>query len=93
MLARCRDCNSTLKPEETNCYACGATVQKVDSTQTAFGRKFAAGIQVAFLVSAVLTVASLFFDATPSFIKCITTTLVLFCVKSSAQQMVEKKGR
>ena len=92
MLARCRDCNSTIKPGETTCYGCGSKLETGDSAKTAFGKKFAVGINIAFILSGVLTVASLFFDATPSFTKCVTTTLVLFLAKSSAQQMTEKKG-
>jgi hypothetical protein len=92
MLIRCRDCNSTIKPGEPTCYCCGSAAPAGDSAKTAFGKKFAAGIQVAFLLSAAMTVASLFFEATPSFAKCLTATVVLLFVKSSAQQMIEKRG-
>ncbi len=89
-MIRCLDCNSSLKKEETVCFTCGATV-KVETPQSIFGQRFASFLKFAFLGSAVLTVASLFFDATPSFAKCLTTTLVLLFVRSSADQMLEKR--
>jgi hypothetical protein len=91
MLAKCVDCNSSLKKGETECFACGASV-KEQSNRSAFGQRFAAVLKYAFIGSAVLTVASLFFDATPSFGKCITATLVLLLAKSSADQMLEQKS-
>jgi hypothetical protein len=91
MLERCMDCNSSLKKEETVCFACGAAVKR-KSTQTTFGQRFAAALKFAFIGAAILTVASLFFDATPSFWKCITATLVLLLAKSSADQMLEPKS-
>jgi hypothetical protein len=91
MLDRCLDCNSSLKKGETECYACGSAV-KQNNTQSAFGRQFANVLKYAFIGSAVMTVASLFFDATPSFGKCITATLVLLLAKSSADQMLDQKS-
>jgi hypothetical protein len=88
MLDRCLDCNSSLKKEETACFACGAPVKR-ESSRTTFGKRFATVLKFAFFGSAILTVASLFFDATPSFWKCITATLVLLLAKSSADQMLE----
>jgi hypothetical protein len=87
---KCRDCNATLKNDETVCWACGAVCQQ-HIRRSGLGRGFAGLINVAFLVSAAMTVASLFFDATPPFSKCITATIVLLLVKSSSDQMQEKK--
>jgi len=89
-MIRCLDCNSTLTKEETACFTCGATVKLV-SAQMVFGERFASFLKFAFLGSGVLTIASLFFDATPSFAKCLTTTVVLLFVRSSAEQMLERK--
>ena len=86
----CRDCNSTMKEGETTCWACGSVV-KPPELPLGLGRRFASLINFFFIVSLVLSVASLFFDATPPFSKCITVTLVLFLVKSSASQMLERK--
>ena len=87
---RCRDCNSTIKNDETVCWACGS-VCHAHKPPSGLGKGFAGLINVAFLLSAAFTVASLFFDATPPFSKCITATLILLLVKSSADQMREKK--
>jgi hypothetical protein len=91
MLDRCLDCNSSLKKDEAVCFACGAPVKR-ESGRTAFGKRFATVLKFALFASAMLTVASLFFDATPSFWKCITATLVLLLAKSSADQMLELNG-
>lgn len=87
---RCRDCNSTIKNDETVCWACGSVCQ-AHKPASNLGKGFAGLINAAFLISAAFTVASLFFDATPPFSKCITATLILLLVKSSADQMREKK--
>jgi len=87
---KCRECNSILKKEEKTCYACGATIVQDDEGST-FGGYLVKVINGTFIVSALLTVASLFFSFTPPFMKCITATLVLGIVKSSAGQMVERK--
>ncbi len=89
LLRRCRDCNSTLTNTETLCFTCGAAVPR--ELGSMLGRRFTKLITYSFFGSAVLTVASLFFDFTPSFIKCLASTLVLLLVKSSADQMFEKK--
>jgi len=87
---RCRDCNSTLKKEETVCFTCGAMVP-TESTQSMLGQRFAGLLKIAFFASLGLTVISLFTDFTPSFAKCATFSIILLLVKSSAEQMLEKK--
>ena len=89
-MVRCRECNAGLKKEEAQCYACGAAQDK-DNAAANFRRKFAFLIKVAFFASAGLTVASLFLDATPSFVKCAAVTLVLLFVKNSADQMRDRQ--
>lgn len=91
-MTRCRDCHATMKSEELQCWACGAAVAQKDTPKISFGKRFASGLKFAFIGSGLLTVASLFFDATPSFARCLTATLVLLLAKSSAEQMIEKKG-
>lgn len=90
MMDHCRDCNATIKPDETVCWSCGSVCQQ-NVGASSFGKGFAGLINVAFLISAAITVASLFFDATPPFSKCMTATIILLLVKSSADQMLEKK--
>jgi hypothetical protein len=88
-MLRCLDCNSSLKKGEVECFACGSRVP-VESKQTIFGQRFATFIKFTFIFSLIITPASLFLESL-SFSKCATTTLVLFFVKSSADQMLEKK--
>jgi hypothetical protein len=53
--------------------------------------RFAKGVQILFIISCVITVASLFLPATPSFLKCLATTVILLFVNRSAEQMAEKQ--
>jgi hypothetical protein len=91
-MEKCLDCNSTLKKEETECWSCGHPVARAD-THAKMGGRFGMVINFFFILSAVMTVASLFFDATPPFTRCITATLVLFLVKSSMGQMLQKNEK
>lgn len=79
-----------MKDDETVCWACGAVCQQ-HMPASSLGKSFASLINIAFVISAAMTVASLFFDATPPFSKCIVATIILLLVKSSADQMLEKK--
>ncbi len=49
-------------------------------------------IKLAFFASIGLTIASLFLDFTPSFVKCIACTVILLFVKKSADQMSENRN-
>ena len=90
MMDRCLDCNSTLKPEEMVCYTCGSSRKDKNKTPNFFAR-CATAVKVMFILSAILTVASLFLPATPSFVKCFATTVILMFVNRSAEQMTEKQ--
>ena len=85
---RCLDCNSTLKPEETVCFTCGSARREKNPKKSAAERG-ALVVKVLFVISGLFTVASLFFPATPSFTKCLATTIILMFVNRSADQMVE----
>jgi len=87
---KCFECNSTMKSDETACWACGAERRQKD-LPTGMGQRFASVIGILFIISALMTVASLFLPATPPFSRCITVTLILLLVKSSAGQMLDKK--
>jgi hypothetical protein len=89
-LHRCLDCNATMKADETACWACGSAAKPKDQS-AGLGRGFATFINFFFILSLVVTVASLFTDMMPPFLKCATVTGVLFLVKSSMGQMMEKK--
>ena len=54
------------------------------------GHRFASVINFFFIFSLVVTVASMFTDLMPPFLRCAAVSAVLFLVKSSAMQMREK---
>jgi hypothetical protein len=87
---RCRECHAVMTKTETVCLGCGSQLEVSTGVDRLTGG-FRSVINVLFIASAILTVASLFLDATPPFSKCLISTLVLLVVKSSAGQMVERK--
>jgi hypothetical protein len=89
-LQRCLDCNSTMKSNETVCWACGSVMQPKE-LPSGLGHHFVTFINFFFIFSLIVTVASLFTDLMPPFVRCATVSAVLFLVKSSAGQMMEKK--
>lgn len=88
-MEKCLECNSILTKEETVCIQCGSAVHRED-TKKSLPAHFATVVNVLLIVSALLTVTSLFFR-TLSFSRCILATLVLGIVKSSANRVLEKK--
>jgi hypothetical protein len=88
-MTRCLSCNGILRTQETTCFGCGApTVEKKSNG----GKRFAGLISILFFASCALTVASLFFDATPPFTACGAATVVLLFVKRSADQFTAKEA-
>ncbi len=90
MMDKCLDCNSTLKPDEPSCFTCGSTRKSKTEKSTPMMR-CATAVKVMFIASGLMTVASLFFEAAPSFTKCLATTIILMFVNRSAEQMAEKQ--
>ena len=84
-------CNGILRKSETACYACG-TVAPTSATEKGGGKRFAAVVTVLFFASLALTIASLFTSFTPRFALCAAVSIVLLFVKSSADQISEKKS-
>jgi hypothetical protein len=91
-MEKCLDCNSILTKQETVCFTCGAAVRSKDQGPGIAGSMVRI-INVLLVVSGLLTLASIFFSFTPSFMKCGFATLVLGVVKSSAEQMWERKKK
>jgi hypothetical protein len=90
-MMKCVNCNGSLQKDETTCFVCGTAVPVV-TNKMPMRERFRAGVKLAFYSSAPLTVASLFLsDYTPSFVKCLTSTVILLLVKSSADQMFENR--
>ncbi len=88
---KCVNCSGSLQKDETTCYVCGSVVPP-KANKVEMRERFRAGVKVAFYFSAVLTVASLFLsEYTPSFLRCLTATVILLLVKSSADQMWENR--
>jgi hypothetical protein len=92
MMDKCMECNSTLAKGETACFTCGSAVRDVKKEGTSFAERFASLVHVMFIVSIVMLAASLLpLPFTPPFTKSLIATLVLLIVKSSADQMLERK--
>jgi hypothetical protein len=87
-VTKCSACHGTMQKDEARCFLCGTAVGP-DPNKVTLQQRFAMVVKVALIVSALMTVASIFTDFTPSFIKCAVTTVVLGLVKNSAQQMKE----
>jgi hypothetical protein len=88
---RCANCNGSLQKDETTCFVCGSNVPVI-TNKVALRERFRSGVKLAFYGSAILTAASIFgSDYTPSFVKCLTSTVILLLVKSSADQMFENR--
>jgi hypothetical protein len=79
-----------MQKDETRCFLCGSAVPP-DRTKVTLRERFSSGVKVALIFSCLLTVASLFTDFTPSFTKCMVSTLVLGLVKNSANQMAANR--
>jgi hypothetical protein len=92
LMEKCLDCNSTLTKTETACYACGAAVKRKEEGAGIAGNMVRV-VNVLLVVSGLLTLASIFFSFTPPFMKCGFATLILGIVKSSAEQMRERKEK
>ena len=85
-MTKCPSCHATLRSEEIKCFRCDAAVPKPKSA-TSMRDRCRTWLKIAFIFSAALTVASLFTDLTPSFVKCISATFIVMLVKSSADHM------
>ncbi len=80
-------CNSPLTSAETNCYSCNSPVKAKNKNE--FSDRFRTTVKIFFIISGVVTVASLFVDSLPSFWKCVAAFTVLYLVKNSADNMSE----
>lgn len=93
-MERCRQCNSTLAPQEQICWACNAQVPE-KNPKTSLAARFQTIVNVLFVIFAVLSVLSIFAPVgyVPPFKRCIVGLLVMFLVRSSSHTMTEtKKG-
>ena len=86
-MQRCLQCEATMTPKETTCPNCGSA-SKPKSEKGGFKSRFRTAVKIFFLLSAVLSVVALFTDYGPPFLTCVSVTLVLLLVKSSADEML-----
>ena len=89
-MMKCESCHGTIKNGEAACFICGTPVPAKRGVVTMKDR-FRTAVKYAFFLSGILTVASLFTDYAPPFIKCFLATLILLLVKNSADQMSESR--
>jgi hypothetical protein len=89
-MSKCESCHGSIRKGETACFLCGTAVPPERAAVTLKDR-FRIGVKFAFIGSGILTVASLFTDYAPPFIKCFLATLILLLVKNSADQMSESQ--
>lgn len=88
MMQRCRQCDTTMTPDEVECINCGARA-KPDTTNATRGQRFRKAIKFFFLFSAGLSAVSLLTPWGPPFMTSICVTFVLLLVKSSADEMIK----
>ena len=88
----CRNCGGRLCKGETKCFTCEAPVNEQKSNREVNMGRLRVGLTIAFFVCLGLTIASIFMDVGPSFVKCAAATVILHFVKESAVQMSEPKG-
>jgi hypothetical protein len=67
-------------------------VKKEDTSREVNLKRARIFLTIAFFLCLGLTIASIFTDVGPSFIKCLAATVILHFVKESAVQMSEPKG-
>jgi len=90
IMEHCLQCNSTLTPQEKECFTCGSAVQERNPKPN-FGQRFQSLVKFLFIGSAIMMVVSVFTDL--SFTKTFAATVVLFLVKNSADNMCEAGKR
>jgi hypothetical protein len=86
-MQRCRQCEATMTPTETECPSCGAlAAPKTD--KNSLKHRFRVAVKIFFLLSLVLTVVSIFTDYGPPVLTCAAVALILLLVKNSADEML-----
>ena len=89
---RCRQCNSTLAPQETVCWACNSEVVELNP-KPGLAQRFQSVLNFLFILFAVFTVLSLVLPTgyVPPFNRCLVGLLVIALVRSSSFTMSEAK--
>jgi hypothetical protein len=93
-MEHCSSCNSTLKPEEKECWACSAIVQdKVP--KTSMHTRFHTVINLLFRMFCVLTPLALVLPSgyVPPLKICVAGLVVLGLARSSMQTMTDARNK
>ena len=85
-MERCKQCESPLAKSDVSCVNCGELARPVKPKRD-IRRHFGKVVTGLFLLSAILTVVSLFTNYVGSFMTCLGATIVLLMVKKSADEM------
>lgn len=93
-MERCRQCNSTLAPEEQICWACNAQVPEKNPKKTLASR-FTLVVNVLFVILTVLTLLALVVPEgyVPPFKRTAAVLVVVFLVRSSLHTMADATKR
>ena len=93
-MEHCRQCNSTLAPEEQICWACNAQVPE-KNPKTTLANRFTSVVNVLFVIFAVLAFLALFVPEgyVPPFKRTAAALLVIFLVRSSLHTMTDATKR
>jgi hypothetical protein len=91
-MEHCMSCNSTLKADEKECWACSAMVAE-KNPKTSMHARFQTAINFLFIMFAVLTPLALVLPDgyVPSFKRCVVGLIVLGLARSSIQTMTETR--
>jgi len=91
-MAACLRCGARLHRTDKKCFTCELPVGEVKDNRAVNLKRARIALTIMFFVCLGLTIASIFMDVGPSFIKCLAATVILHFVKESAIQMSEPKG-
>ncbi len=93
-MEHCRSCNSTLKPEEKECWACSAIVQD-KIPKASMHARFHSVINLLFWMFCVITPLALILPNgyVPSLKICVVGLVVLGLVRSSMQTMTDARNK
>lgn len=87
-MQRCRTCETTIAPNETECITCGTpVVQK--GNPNAVRERFKQLTTILLILSCLLTLAGVFTEYGPPFLTGIAVVFVLILVRQSAGEMAQ----
>ena len=88
----CLRCGGRIHKSDIKCFTCELPTTLEKPVREVRLNRARVGLKIAFFLCLGLTIASLFTDVGPSFVKCLAATVIIHFVKESAIQMSEPKG-